>query len=174
MAQEHDGGAMAAQLAGQAELIAQQRLTISELETPVIQVWDGILALPIVGSLDTGRTQEMNEALLQRIILDIKQLLVIACRIPDQLVTTIVQHAGCLDPLDAFSIQRVSSLAAKHGASRTAFRNRYSTEIQERRHDVLQPNKAVIHLPHRVRGEAPRRQDHRDIGRFFVHQPFGE
>ena len=68
MAEERDGGALAAQIAGQADLIAQQRLTISELETPVIQVWDGILALPIVGSLDTGRTQEMNEALLQRIV----------------------------------------------------------------------------------------------------------
>src|SRR3954447_1845336 len=50
------------------EAIAQQRKTISELETPVVQVWDGILALPIVGSLDTMRTQEMNEALLQRIV----------------------------------------------------------------------------------------------------------
>lgn len=48
--------------------IEQQRLTINELQTPVIQVWDGILALPIVGSLDTARTQEMNEALLQRIV----------------------------------------------------------------------------------------------------------
>jgi rsbT co-antagonist protein RsbR len=51
-----------------AEAIAQQRKTISELETPVIQVWDGILALPIVGSIDTARAQEMNEALLTRIV----------------------------------------------------------------------------------------------------------
>jgi rsbT co-antagonist protein RsbR len=50
------------------DTIEQQRLTISELQTPVIQVWDRILALPIVGSLDTARTQEMNEALLQRIV----------------------------------------------------------------------------------------------------------
>ena len=57
-----------AQMAAQDDLIAQQRQTISELETPVIQVWDGILALPIVGSLDTVRTQEMNETLLQRIV----------------------------------------------------------------------------------------------------------
>jgi rsbT co-antagonist protein RsbR len=52
----------------QAALIAQQRQTISELETPVIQIWDGVLALPIVGSLDTARTQQMNETLLQRIV----------------------------------------------------------------------------------------------------------
>ena len=51
-----------------AAVIAQQRATISELQMPVIQVWDRILALPIVGTLDTARTQEMNEALLQTII----------------------------------------------------------------------------------------------------------
>jgi rsbT co-antagonist protein RsbR len=68
MSEEHDPTATIAQLAGQADLIAQQRQTIGELETPVIQVWDSILALPIVGSLDTARTQEMNEALLQRIV----------------------------------------------------------------------------------------------------------
>ena len=51
-----------------AAVIAQQRATISELQMPVIQVWDRILALPIIGTLDTARTQEMNEALLQTII----------------------------------------------------------------------------------------------------------
>jgi rsbT co-antagonist protein RsbR len=48
--------------------IAEQRRTISELQTPVIQVWERILALPIVGSLDTARTQETTEALLDKII----------------------------------------------------------------------------------------------------------
>ena len=35
---------------------------------PVIQVWDRVLALPIIGSVDTARTQEMSEALLQKIV----------------------------------------------------------------------------------------------------------
>ena len=52
----------------QAAMLEQQRQTIAELQTPVIQVWDRILALPIVGHLDTARTQEMNEALLQKIV----------------------------------------------------------------------------------------------------------
>jgi len=52
----------------QSRTIEQQRQTILELQTPVIQVWDGILALPIVGSVDTARSQEMNEALLQKIV----------------------------------------------------------------------------------------------------------
>ena len=49
-------------------VLEEQRRTIQELQTPVIQVWDRILALPIVGSLDTARTQEMNEALLDKIV----------------------------------------------------------------------------------------------------------
>lgn len=53
---------------GMADTIEQQRNTISELENPVIQVWEGILAVPIVGSIDTPRAQDMNEALLNRIV----------------------------------------------------------------------------------------------------------
>jgi rsbT co-antagonist protein RsbR len=53
---------------GQAVTLAEQRATISELETPVIQVWDGVLAMPIIGSIDTPRAQSMNEALLQKIV----------------------------------------------------------------------------------------------------------
>lgn len=48
--------------------LEQQRRTIAELETPVIQVWEGILALPIVGGVDTARALDMNERLLQKIV----------------------------------------------------------------------------------------------------------
>jgi rsbT co-antagonist protein RsbR len=79
------------------DIIDQQRQTISELQTPVIQVWDGILALPIVGSLDTARTQEMNEALLQRVvdtgaeivILDITAVPVVDTAVAKHLLETI-------------------------------------------------------------------------------------
>jgi rsbT co-antagonist protein RsbR len=47
--------------------MADQRKTISELQTPVILVWEGILALPIVGTVDSARAQQMTEALLDRI-----------------------------------------------------------------------------------------------------------
>ena len=57
-----------AEVSGLSDTIAQQRSTISELQTPVIEVWDGILALPIVGSVDTAHAQDMNEALLERIV----------------------------------------------------------------------------------------------------------
>jgi rsbT co-antagonist protein RsbR len=52
----------------QASTIVDQQRTIRGLQVPVIQVWEGILALPIIGSLDAERTQEMTEALLQRIV----------------------------------------------------------------------------------------------------------
>jgi rsbT co-antagonist protein RsbR len=48
--------------------VEEQRLTITELQTPVIQVWEGVLVLPIVGSLDTPRAQAMTELLLERIV----------------------------------------------------------------------------------------------------------
>lgn len=48
--------------------VERQRQTISELQTPVMQVWDRILALPIIGSVDTARTQETSESLPQKII----------------------------------------------------------------------------------------------------------
>ncbi len=49
------------------ELILQQRDEMLELSTPVIQLWDGVLALPIIGTLDSSRTQVVMEALLQQI-----------------------------------------------------------------------------------------------------------
>jgi rsbT co-antagonist protein RsbR len=56
--------------------LEEQRRTISELQTPVIQVWDGILALPIIGSLDTARAQDMTEALLEKIIETASQIVI--------------------------------------------------------------------------------------------------
>jgi rsbT co-antagonist protein RsbR len=41
---------------------------MSEISTPVIRVWEGILALPIIGTLDSARTQVVMEALLEEIV----------------------------------------------------------------------------------------------------------
>jgi rsbT co-antagonist protein RsbR len=75
-----------------ADAIEQQRLTINELQTPVIQVWDGILALPIVGSLDTARTQEMNEALLQRIVDTGSEIVIIDITAVPVVDTAVAKH----------------------------------------------------------------------------------
>jgi rsbT co-antagonist protein RsbR len=50
------------------ELIRRQGEEMLELSTPVIQLWDGILALPIIGTLDSQRTQVVMESLLQQIV----------------------------------------------------------------------------------------------------------
>lgn len=53
---------------GREEVILRQTDEIAEISTPVIRVWDGILALPIIGTLDSSRTQVIMENLLQQIV----------------------------------------------------------------------------------------------------------
>ncbi len=50
------------------EVIHRQQSEIMELSTPVVKLWDGILALPMIGTLDSSRTQTVMESLLQRIV----------------------------------------------------------------------------------------------------------
>jgi len=50
------------------ELIVRQQQEIAELSTPVIKLWDGILALPLIGTLDSQRTQVVMESLLESIV----------------------------------------------------------------------------------------------------------
>lgn len=53
---------------GREEIIARQQQELLELSTPVVELWDGILALPLIGTLDSARTQVVMESLLQRIV----------------------------------------------------------------------------------------------------------
>jgi rsbT co-antagonist protein RsbR len=50
------------------EVINRQQQELLELSTPVVQLWDGVLALPLIGTLDSARTQVVMESLLQRIV----------------------------------------------------------------------------------------------------------
>ena len=50
------------------EVVARQQVEIAELSTPVVKLWDGILALPLIGTLDSARTQVVMENLLQSIV----------------------------------------------------------------------------------------------------------
>jgi len=50
------------------EVIARQQQDMMELSTPVVSLADGILALPLIGTLDSARTQVVMESLLQRIV----------------------------------------------------------------------------------------------------------
>ena len=49
-------------------LIARQQQDMLELSTPVVKLWEGVLALPMIGTLDSSRTQVVMESLLQRIV----------------------------------------------------------------------------------------------------------
>jgi rsbT co-antagonist protein RsbR len=50
------------------EVIGRQQQDMLELSTPVVQLWDGVLGLPLIGTLDSARTQVVMESLLQRIV----------------------------------------------------------------------------------------------------------
>jgi rsbT co-antagonist protein RsbR len=50
------------------EAITRQQAEMLELSTPVVKLWEGILALPMIGTLDSARTQVVMETLLQRIV----------------------------------------------------------------------------------------------------------
>jgi rsbT co-antagonist protein RsbR len=50
------------------EIILRQQQDMLELSTPVVKMWEGVLALPLIGTLDSARTQVVMEALLQRIV----------------------------------------------------------------------------------------------------------
>ena len=53
---------------GREEVIRRQQEELTELSTPVVQLWEGILALPVIGTLDSARTQTVMENLLEKIV----------------------------------------------------------------------------------------------------------
>ena len=53
---------------GREEVIRRQQQELLELSTPVVLLWEGILALPLIGTLDSARTQVVMESLLQKIV----------------------------------------------------------------------------------------------------------
>jgi rsbT co-antagonist protein RsbR len=53
---------------GRDQIIGRQQEEMLELSTPVVTLWDGIVALPLIGTLDSARTQVVMESLLQAIV----------------------------------------------------------------------------------------------------------
>jgi rsbT co-antagonist protein RsbR len=53
---------------GREEVILRQQQEMLELSTPVVELWQGVLALPLIGTLDSARTQVVMETLLTRIV----------------------------------------------------------------------------------------------------------
>ncbi|WP_194721897.1 STAS domain-containing protein [Noviherbaspirillum malthae] len=53
---------------GREQVIMRQQQELLELSTPVVQLWKNVLALPLIGTLDSARTQVVMESLLQKIV----------------------------------------------------------------------------------------------------------
>jgi rsbT co-antagonist protein RsbR len=59
---------MEAHQRGREQVILRQQQELLELSTPVIKLWDGIVAVPLIGTLDSERTQVVMESLLEAIV----------------------------------------------------------------------------------------------------------
>jgi anti-anti-sigma regulatory factor len=75
------------------ELVVQrQRDEILELSTPVIQVWDKVLVLPIIGTLDSLRASRLTEGLLERISLEQAEVVILDVSGVPAIDTDVAQH----------------------------------------------------------------------------------
>jgi len=74
------------------EVINRQQLELLELSTPVVKLWDGILALPMIGTLDSARTQIVMESLLQKIVETESQIAIIDITGVPTVDTLVAQH----------------------------------------------------------------------------------
>ncbi len=74
------------------EVIARQQQELLELSTPVVKLWEGVLAVPMIGTLDSGRTQLVMETLLQRIVETGAELAIIDITGVPTVDTLVAQH----------------------------------------------------------------------------------
>lgn len=82
---------------GREQTIRRQQEEILEISTPVTRLWDGVLALPLIGTLDSNRTQGIMESLLQEIsttgykiaILDISGVMTVDTLVTQHLLKTV-------------------------------------------------------------------------------------
>jgi rsbT co-antagonist protein RsbR len=73
-------------------VIVRQQQELLDLSTPVIKLWDGIVAVPLIGTLDSERTQVVMENLLEGI----------------------VQHEAIIAIIDITGVPTVDTLVAQH------------------------------------------------------------
>ena len=74
------------------ETIRRQQEELLELSTPVVKLWDGILALPVIGTLDSARTQVVMESLLQAIVQTNSRVAIIDITGVPTVDTVVAQH----------------------------------------------------------------------------------
>jgi rsbT co-antagonist protein RsbR len=74
------------------EVIQRQQQELLELSTPVVKLWEGVLAVPMIGTLDSSRTQLVMESLLQRIVETGSELAIIDITGVPTVDTLVAQH----------------------------------------------------------------------------------
>ena len=74
------------------EIIQRQQADMLELSTPVVKLWEGILALPVIGTLDSRRTQVVMESLLERIVETSAEIAIIDITGVPTVDTLVAQH----------------------------------------------------------------------------------
>ena len=74
------------------ELIIRQQEDMLELSTPVVKIWDGVVALPLIGTLDSARTGVVMESLLQRIVETGSEIAIIDITGVPTVDTLVAQH----------------------------------------------------------------------------------
>jgi len=74
------------------EVISRQQQEILELSTPVVQLWEGVLALPLIGTLDSSRTQTVMESLLEHIVESGAEIAIIDITGVPTVDTLVAQH----------------------------------------------------------------------------------
>ncbi len=74
------------------DMIGRQQMELLELSTPVVELWDGILALPLIGTLDSARTQIVMENLLERIVASGAEIAIIDITGVPTVDTLVAQH----------------------------------------------------------------------------------
>jgi rsbT co-antagonist protein RsbR len=77
---------------GREEVVRRQQEELLELSTPVIQLWDAVLALPLIGTLDSARTQTVMENLLERIVTSGAEVAIIDITGVPTVDTLVAQH----------------------------------------------------------------------------------
>jgi rsbT co-antagonist protein RsbR len=74
------------------DIISRQQQELLELSTPVVKIWDGVLALPLIGTLDSSRTQVVMESLLQQIVATESRVAIIDITGVPTVDTLVAQH----------------------------------------------------------------------------------
>ncbi len=74
------------------DIVRRQQEELLELSTPVVKLWDGVLALPIIGTLDSARTQVVMESLLQAIVQTNSRVAIIDITGVPTVDTVVAQH----------------------------------------------------------------------------------